>query len=55
LGLGACAITLVEGQMDEDDSKCASMGFAKDSEQYEAFRLQLENSRWKERAAILGN
>jgi hypothetical protein len=55
LSLGACAITLVEGQMDEDDAKCASMGFAKDSEQYEACRLQLENSRSKERAAILGN
>ena len=54
LGLGGCAITLVEGQMDEDDSKCASMGFAKDSEQYEACRLQLENSRSKERTATLG-
>jgi hypothetical protein len=53
LGLGACAITLVEGQMDEDDSKCASMGFAKDSEQYEACRLRLENNRLKESAAIL--
>ena len=54
LGLGGCAITLVEGQMDEEDSKCASMGFAKDSEQYEACRLQLENSRSKERTATLG-
>lgn len=55
LGLGACAITLVEGKMAEDDSECASMGFAKGSEQYEACRLQLENNRSKESAAILGD
>jgi len=53
LGLAACAITLVEGQMAEDDSKCVSMGVAKDSEQYEACRLRLENNRLKESAAIL--
>jgi hypothetical protein len=53
LGLGGC-VTTTEGQMAEDDSKCASMGYAKGTENYKACRLQLETNRSKERAAFWG-